>query len=76
MSVKRYKKLNDEKLAEERNRAGAEWDLLNSKNAIAMRKDIDTRFNQYNEDPSIGNMYQRKKKPSKSKTKCSCKKNK
>lgn len=63
------KKISEEEIEELQRKTSNEWDFFQNKNALAMRKDIAQRFKDYDEDTSIGNMYQRKKKSTKSKTK-------
>jgi len=75
VSVKQKKINEDERFKRELDRIRDEEDYLKSKNAVAMKLDIAERFGEYNKDPSIGGMYQRKKKikKTKSKRKCRCK---
>jgi hypothetical protein len=61
-------------------RLADENQYLRLKNEIAMKKDLEDRFGEYDKDISVGDMYQRKKKTTKSKTKrakkkkgCGCK---
>ena len=51
---------------------------VNSLNNLAMQRDLKERFGEYDKDISVGDMYQRKKKSNKIKTKrkskgCGCK---
>lgn len=70
----RHKKLSkEEETFKKRN-------YLQALNDVAMQEDLEHRFGEYETDPSVGNMYQRKKKPSKTKSKrkskkkgCGCK---
>jgi hypothetical protein len=52
-------------------------EFIRANNNVAIANDIDNRFSDYNTDLSIGDMYQRKKKSVKSKSKrkkgCGCK---
>jgi hypothetical protein len=80
MSIKMKRMSDYEKSMRKANKAKAEDDYLNSLNNIAMQRDLKERFGEYDEDVSVGDMYQRKKKSTKSKTKrakkkkgCGCK---
>jgi hypothetical protein len=51
-------------------------EFIRTLNNVAIANDIDKRFSEYNTDPSVGNMYQRKIKRKKIKSKrkrCDCK---
>ena len=80
MSVK-AKKMNEEaKFQRQLDKLADENQYLRLQNDIAMHKDIENRFGKYEDDISVGDMYQRKKKTTKSKTKrakkkkgCGCK---
>lgn len=61
-------KLSDKKVSELNNRIKMDENLNN----IAMIEDIDKRYHKYDDDVSVGDMYQRKKKKS-TKRKCKCK---
>jgi hypothetical protein len=65
-------RLPDKKITELNRRIQMNEDL----NDIAIAEDIDKRYHAYDTDPSVGNMYQRKKKKCKkikTKRKCKCK---
>ena len=80
MSVKAKKLSEAVKFQRQLNRLDDENQYSRLKNEIAMRKDLENRFGEYDDDISVGDMYQRKKKATKSKTKrakkkkgCGCK---
>ena len=50
-------------------RANKERELINANTEIRRTRDINERFGAYENDPSVGGMYQRKKKPVKPKAK-------
>lgn len=76
--IKRRKSPADIELEVGAERLRNKNEIIRSANEIAQQEDMDKRFGSYNNDISIGNMYQRKKKTKKAKSKrkikrCGCK---
>jgi hypothetical protein len=80
MSVKAKKLSEEVKFQRQLDKLDDESHYLKLQNNIAIHKDMENRFSKYDDDVSVGDMYQRKKKATKSKTKrakkkkgCGCK---
>jgi hypothetical protein len=75
MSIKQKRMSDIERRERAVQKIKNEEEYMNSLNNLAMQRDLKERFGEYDKDISVGDMYQRKKKAKKAKTKrkCGCK---